>query len=76
MRLLLEPGLLNYNKLFVFAKSLYQPEYRVLKAGLENNLPKYDIIKLMNSDELLKKNNAGIEEAAAALADYNNKKRN
>jgi hypothetical protein len=74
MRMLLEPGLLNYNKLYVFAKSLYQPEYRVLQAGLENNLPKYDIIKLLNSDAILKKNNSEIEEAAEALAEYNEAK--
>jgi len=44
MKILLEPGLFNYDKLYVFAKSLYQPEYQVLKAGLENGLPKTDII--------------------------------
>lgn len=71
MRMLLEPGLLNYNKLYVFARSLYQPEYQVLQAGLENNLPKYDIIKLLNSDSILKKNNTEIKEAAEALAEYN-----
>jgi hypothetical protein len=71
MRMLLEPGLLNYEKLYVFAKSLYQPEYQVLRAGLQNGLPKTDIIKLMNSDTILKKNNTGIDEAAMALAECN-----
>jgi ASC-1-like (ASCH) protein len=71
MRMLLQPGLLNYNKLYVFAKSLYQPEYQVLKAGLENKLPKLDIIKLMNADNILKKHNSGIEDVAQALADCN-----
>lgn len=71
MRMLLEPGLLNYSKLYVFAKSLYQPEYQVLQAGLENGLPKTDIIKLMNSDAILKKNNAEIKDAASALAEFN-----
>jgi len=69
MRMLLEPGLLNYEKLYVFAKSLYQPEYQVLQAGLANGLPKADIIKLMNSDAILKKNNADIFDPARALAD-------
>jgi GTPase SAR1 family protein len=71
MRMLLDPDLLNYEKLYVFAKSLYQPEYQVLRAGLENGLPKTDIIKLMNSDTILKKNNTGINEAARALAECN-----
>lgn len=71
MRMLLDPDLLNYEKLYVFAKSLYQPEYQVLRAGLENGLPKTDIIKLMNSDTILKKNNTGINEAAKALTECN-----
>jgi GTPase SAR1 family protein len=71
MRMLLEPGLLNYEKLYVFAKSLYQPEYQVLRAGLQNGLPKMDIIKLMSSDEILKKNNAELDDVAAVLAECN-----
>jgi len=71
MSMLLEPGLLNYEKLYVFAKSLYQPEYQVLRAGLENGLPKTDIIKLMNSDKILQKNNTEIDEAAMVLAECN-----
>jgi len=55
MKLLLDPDLLNYEKLYVLAKSLYQPEYQVLRAGLQNGLPKTDIIKLMNSDTIFKK---------------------
>ena len=64
MRMLLDPDLLNYEKLYVFAKSLNQPEYQVLRAGLANGLPKTDTIKLMNSDTILKKNNTGIDDAA------------
>lgn len=71
MRMLLEPGLLNYDKLYVFAKSLYQPEYQVLKAGLENCLPKTDIIKLMNSDTILKKNNVELDDVARELSELN-----
>jgi len=71
MKLLLDPEILNYEKLYVFAKSLYQPEYQVLRAGLENDLPKTDIIKLMNSDTIFIKNNTGIDEAAMALAECN-----
>ena len=31
LNLLLNPGWLDYNKLFVFSKSLFQPEYQVLR---------------------------------------------
>jgi len=71
MRMLLQPGLLNYDKLYIFAKSLYQPEYQVLKAGLENGLPKTDIIKLMNSDAILRKNNTELNDVARELAELN-----
>ena len=40
MRLLLEKGLINYDKLSVFAPSLDQNEYKVLQAGFENGLNK------------------------------------
>jgi len=49
MRLLLQKELINYNKLYIFAKSLYQPEYRVIQAGFENQLSKSIILKLLNA---------------------------
>lgn len=72
-RLLLQPGLLNYNKLYVFTKSLYQTQYQVLKVGLEYKLPKIDIIKILNSTELCKKKVVDLEEVAESMAEYNEK---
>ena len=66
MRLLLQPGLLNYDKLYVFAKSLYQIQYQVLEAGLKNQLPKVDIIKLLNSTKLCNKKGVDFNEVAEA----------
>ena len=40
LNLLLKPGWLDYDNLCVFGKSLYQPEYRILKKAFEENLPK------------------------------------
>jgi len=54
MKLLLQKNLINYNKLYVFAKSLYQPEYRVLIAGFENNLSKNNTLKLLNAGDEIK----------------------
>lgn len=51
MRMLLEPRLLDYDKLYIFSMSLHQPEYKVLKAGFENHLTKKNIIRLLNSGE-------------------------
>ena len=46
--LLLRPDWLDYNNLCVFGKSLFQPEYRILKKAFEENLPKECILKLFN----------------------------
>jgi len=54
MKLLLQKGLVNYDKLYIFAKSLYQPEYRVIQAGMENKLSKNNILKLLNAGNEIK----------------------
>jgi hypothetical protein len=41
--LLLQPNWLDYDHLFVFGKSLYQPEYQILKKGFEAGLSKSQI---------------------------------
>ena len=41
--MLLQPGWLDYNHLYVFGKSLHQPEYNVLKKELEGGLTKSQI---------------------------------
>jgi len=51
LNMLLRPGWLDYNKLFVFSRSLFQPEYRILKKVLEEKLPKEAIIRLFDNQE-------------------------
>ena len=46
LNLLLRPGWLDYDNLFVFRKSLFQPEYRILKKAFEEELPKEYILRL------------------------------
>ena len=48
LNLLLRPGWLDYDNLFVFRKSLFQPEYRILKTAFEEELPKEHILRLFN----------------------------
>ena len=48
LNLLLRPGWLDYDNLFVFGRSLFQPEYRILKKAFEENLPKEYILRLFN----------------------------
>ena len=40
---MLQPGWLDYNHLYVFGKSLHQPEFKVLKKGFEGGLTKSQI---------------------------------
>jgi len=54
MKLLLEKNLVNYDKLYIFAKSLYQCEYKVLIAGFENKLSKNNMLKLLNAGDEIK----------------------
>ena len=55
LNLLLRPGWLDYNKLSVFGKSLFQPEYRILKKAFEEKLPKEAITRFFdNRDEIIK----------------------
>jgi len=55
LNLLLRPGWLDYGKLYVFGKSLFQPEYRILKKALEENLPKEAITWLFDNREEIQK---------------------
>ena len=48
LNFLLRPGWLDYDNLFVFGKSLFQPEYRILKKAFEEELPKEYILRLFN----------------------------
>ena len=48
LNLLLRPGWLDYDNLCIFGKSLFQPEYRILKKAFEENLPKECILRLFN----------------------------
>ena len=53
LNLLLRPGWLDYNNLSVFGKSLFQPEYKILKTAFEEGLPKEYILELFDKrDEI------------------------
>ena len=67
MKLLLDDGLINYDKLYVFSRSLYQPEYQCLKEGFKNKLPKENILELINLATGIKKLDSSIKEAALGM---------
>ena len=50
---LLRPSWLDYNNINIFCKSLFQPEYHILKKDFEEKLPKEVIIRLFeNQNEI------------------------
>ena len=49
INLLLRPGWHDYNKTNIFDKSLFQPEYHILKKAFEEKLPKEVIIRLFEN---------------------------
>ena len=49
LNLLLKPGWLDYDHLFVFGRSLHQREYVILKKGLESGLSKEQISNLFQN---------------------------
>lgn len=51
LKLLLTPGELDYNHLYVYGKSLFQPKYKILKCGYDNNLDKETIYNLFSNRE-------------------------
>ena len=53
LNLLLRPGWLDYNHLYMFGKSLHQQEYMVLRKGLDAGLSKQQISNLFNRQEAL-----------------------
>ena len=46
INLVLRPGWLDYNNINIFGKSLFQPEYHILKQAFEEKLTKEVIIRL------------------------------
>src|ERR1044072_5133898 len=47
LRMLLMDKWLDYENLFVFGKSLHQPEYKLLKSGFEKGYDKTEILELL-----------------------------
>ena len=57
LNLLLQPGWLDYNHLYVFGRSLHQQEYQILKKGYEEGLSKKQIANVFLHQNVLTKVN-------------------
>ena len=62
LNLLLNPGWLDYNKLFIFSKSLFQPEYEVLRNAMECKLPKEVILWLFANQGAIRKSRVPLDQ--------------
>ena len=60
--LLLQPGWLDYNHLYIFGKSLHQQDYMILRKGFEGGLSKQQISNVFNSQEMLQSPLIAIEK--------------
>ena len=49
IKLLLHPGRLDYNNINIFGKSLFHPEYHILKKAFREKLTKDVIIRLFKN---------------------------
>src|SRR5579872_7164395 len=67
-RMLLQEDMLDYNKLFVFGRSLHQPEYQILKAGFDHKLPKSYITDILMHNSMINERDEKPEAIAAGLA--------
>ena len=68
LNLLLRPGWLDYNNLQVFGKSLFKPEYKIIKKAFEEKLHKEDIIKLFDIQSEIARLNVSPEEVVEEMA--------
>ena len=78
LNLLLRPGWLDYDNLYVFGKSLFQPEYKILRTTFEEDLPKECILRLFNMRDEIQKSQLPpsivIQEWAKSLKNVSNLK--
>ena len=66
LNLLLRPGWLDYDQLYVFGKTLHQQEYQIMKKGFEVGLSKKQISNIFkNQDEFQKIDIPAVEVIAA-----------
>ena len=54
LNILFKPELLDYNKLFVYGKSLFQSKYKILQCGFNNNLDRECVYNLFNNRKDIK----------------------
>lgn len=62
LNLLLTPDYLDYDHLYVFGKSLFQTEYKIIKKAFEVGLPKECVMNVFNVNEEIVKSDFNAEQ--------------
>ena len=62
LNLLLTPDYLDYDHLYVFGKSLFQTEYKIIKKAFEVGLPKECVMNVFNLNEEIVKSDFNAEQ--------------
>jgi len=68
LNLLLQPGGLDYSKLSVFGKSLFQPGYKILRKGFEEQLPKETTMRVFENRDEIQREQISLSVLIDALA--------
>ena len=68
LNLLLRPGWLDYSNLQIFGKSLFQPDYKIIKKAFEEKLHKEDIIKLFDIQSDIARLNVSLDDVVEEMA--------
>ena len=74
LNLLLQPEWLDYDRLYIFGKSLFQPEYKIIKKSFEEKIPKEKILELFNHQDEIMKQKIPVNDLIEELAKINVKK--
>ena len=74
LNLLLQPGWLDYDSLYVFGKSLFQPEYKIIRKAFEEQLPKEKILELFALNDFINKHGVDPLDAIEVAAQHNYEK--
>jgi len=76
LNLLLQPSWFDYSKLLFFGKSLFQPEYKILRKGLEGQLSKEVTMNLFENRDEIQQEQISPIALIATLAEKLTKNRN
>ena len=69
LNLLFQPNWLDYSKHSVFGKSFFQPKYRILRKGFEEQLPKKVIMNLFENQNEIQQEQISLSMLIRELAE-------